>query len=73
MSGFVTRCRIQPIRTCKKDPRAKQIYARLRRKGNTHARGLRGVGDRLLELICVLLRSDQLYQLDRRQPKQDAA
>jgi transposase len=56
-----------------KDPRAKLIYARLRRSGNTHARALRGVADRLLELLCVLLRSDQLYQLERRQPKQDAA
>jgi transposase len=56
-----------------KDPRAKLIYARLRRSGHTHARALRGVADRLLELVCVLLRSDQLYQLERRQPKQDAA
>jgi len=56
-----------------KDPRAKQIYARLRAHGNTHARALRGVGDRLLELICILLSSDQLYRLERRQPpKTDA-
>jgi transposase len=51
----------------RKDPRAKQIYARLRARGNTHARALRGVADRLFELICVLLKSDQLYQLERRQ------
>jgi transposase len=53
-----------------KDPRAKQIYARLRGRNNTHARALRGVADRLLELICVLLRSDQLYQVERRQGSQ---
>jgi transposase len=56
-----------------KDPRAKQIYSRLRGKAATHARALRGVGDRLLELICVLLRSDQLYQIERRNLKTDAA
>jgi len=57
-----------------KDPRAKLIYARLRGKGNTHARALRGVADRLLELICILLSSDQLYRIERRQaPKTDAA
>jgi transposase len=57
-----------------KDPRAKQIYARLRGKGNTHARALRGVADRLLELMFVLLNSDQLYRLERRQaPKTNAA
>ena len=57
-----------------KDPRAKKIYARLRAQGNSHARALRGVGDRLLELICMLLSSDQMYRLERRQPlKTDAA
>jgi hypothetical protein len=57
-----------------KDPRAKLIYARLRGQGNTHARALRGVADRLLELICILLSSDQLYRIERRQaPKTDAA
>lgn len=49
-----------------KDPKARQIYVRLRAKSKSHARGLRGVGDRLLDLICVLLHSDQLYDPKRR-------
>lgn len=52
-----------------KDPRAKQTYVRLRAERQTHARALRGVGDRLLELICILLKSNQLYNPERRQPK----
>jgi len=55
------------------DTRAKQIYARLRCKGNSHSRALRGVGDRLLHLICVLLNSDQLYDPNRREPTHTAA
>ena len=49
-----------------KDPRARAIYARLRAKGNTHARACRGVADRLLGLICALLRADALYNPARR-------
>jgi transposase len=55
------------------DIRAKQIYARLRSKGNSHSRALRGVADRLLHLLCVLLNSDQLYDPNRRQPIPSAA
>jgi transposase len=49
-----------------KDPRAHQIYTRLREKGHTHARALRGVADRMLELICLLLRQQNLYDPGRR-------
>jgi len=37
------------------DPKSKLRYAALRRRGKSHGRALRGVGDRLLGLTCVLL------------------
>lgn len=49
-----------------KDPPAHQIYLRLRRQGETHARAVRGVADRMLELICTLLRNQTLYDPSRR-------
>ncbi len=56
-----------------KDPRAHQIYLRLRQQGETHARAVRGVGDRMLELICTLLRKQSLYDPNRRALPQAAA
>lgn len=49
-----------------KDPRAAQLYARLRQRGQTHFRALRGVADRLLNLICVLIREGTEYDPARR-------
>lgn len=49
-----------------KDPRSKQQYAALRARGHSHGRALRGVADRVLELLVRLLRSHQLYDLERR-------
>jgi len=37
------------------DPKSKARYAALRQRGHSHGRALRGVGDRLLGLACVLL------------------
>jgi len=37
------------------DPKSREQYAALRRRGKTHGRALRGVADRLLGLACVLL------------------
>jgi len=37
------------------DPKSKARYATLRRRGHSHGRALRGVADRLLGLVCVLL------------------
>jgi transposase len=48
------------------DERAKQQYARARASGQTHGRALRGVADRLLELLTVLLRRGELFDLTRR-------
>jgi len=56
-----------------KDPRARQIYASLRQRGHSHARALRGLADRLLELICLLLRQQTLYDPSLRALEQAAA
>lgn len=37
------------------DPRSRAKYAELRRRGHSHGRALRSVGDRLLFLACTLL------------------
>jgi transposase len=37
------------------DPISRQRYAALRRRGHSHGRALRGVGDRLLYVLCTLL------------------
>jgi hypothetical protein len=50
-----------------KDPRSRAHYAALRGRGHSHARALRGVGDRLLALACAMLRDGTLYDAERRQ------
>jgi transposase len=39
------------------DPRSRAKYAELRRRGHTHGRALRQVGDRLLNVACAMLKS----------------
>lgn len=48
------------------DPRTRAHYKRLRAAGHGHARALRGVGDRLLRLLIVLLDRGALYDATRR-------
>lgn len=43
------------------DPTSRQRYAELRRRGKSHGRALRTVGDRLLFLACTLLERDTLF------------
>jgi transposase len=43
------------------DPASKSRYAELRRHGHGHARALRGVGDRLLYVLCAALERQTLY------------
>jgi transposase len=43
------------------DPISKQRYAELRRRGHSHARALRSVGDRLLYVLCTLLQRQTLF------------
>jgi transposase len=49
-----------------KDTRAKQHYAELRRRGHSHGRALRGVGDRNLAMLVSMLKSKTLYDPARR-------
>ena len=44
-----------------KDTRARSHYAKLRAKGHSHGRALRGVADRLLGVLCAALKSRSLY------------
>jgi transposase len=50
------------------DTRSREHYHRLRSKGHSHGRALRGLADRLLALLCAMLRSGTAYDPVRRQP-----
>ena len=43
------------------DPECRQRYAALRRRGKSHGRALRTLGDRLLAVACAMLRNQTLY------------
>lgn len=43
------------------DAISKQRYDELRRRGHGHSRAIRGVGDRLLYVLCTLLKRQTLY------------
>lgn len=45
-----------------KDPVAKRRYAALRARGKPHGQALRSVADRLLAVLCAMLRSQTDYQ-----------
>jgi transposase len=55
------------------DPRTREHYSRLRANGCTHGRAIRGVVDRLLAVLCALLKSGQPYDPQRRLPREMAA
>jgi transposase len=44
-----------------RDPACRQRYAELRRRGHSHGRALRTVGDHLLYVTCTLLERQTLY------------
>lgn len=50
----------------KHDPHWKDRYARLRAAGHSHARALRGVGDRLLATLVAILTTETPYDPARR-------
>lgn len=50
-----------------KDPRLRLIFDRLRSRGCSYGRALRGVADRLLHLLVVLLERDVCYDISKRQ------
>jgi len=53
-------------RSALRDPHVHAHYTRLRAGGHSHARALRGVVDRLLKVLIVLLTNGQLYDATRR-------
>ena len=48
------------------DARARRQYAQLRHKGHSHGRAIRGVADRLLALMIVMLKQQTTYDPERR-------
>ncbi len=55
------------------DPISKQRYAELRRRGHSHPRALRSVGDRLLYVLCKLLKRQVLFDPDHGRSQMAAA
>ena len=49
------------------DPRSREHYQRLRAKGHSHGRALRGLADRLLALLFAMLKSQTIYDPALRQ------
>lgn len=48
-----------------RDPHWKARYAALRRRGHSHGRACRGIADRLLNVICSMLRHRTSYDAER--------
>lgn len=55
------------------DPRSRSHYDRLRNSGATHGRAIRGVVDRLIDVLVAMLRTDTLYDAARRAAGADLA
>lgn len=47
------------------DPAARAHYRELRKRGHSHGRALRAVADRLLRILCAMLRDHTLYDPGR--------
>ncbi len=50
------------------DPKSRARYAALRARGHSYGRALRGVADRLLGVVCVLLQRQTLFDPDHGAP-----
>jgi len=55
------------------DPHSRAHYAQLRQRGHAHARALRGVVDRLLRVLVVMLETRTPYDPARRRPLEQTA
>ncbi len=51
------------------DPATRQHYEGLRARGHSQGRALRGVADRLLAVLIVMLKTQTLYDPSRREAK----
>jgi transposase len=47
------------------DDSSRIFYHQLRQRGKTHGRALRGLGDRLLRVLCSMLRNGTMYDPER--------
>jgi transposase len=52
----------------RRTPRFAPIYERLRARGSSHARALRGVADRLLTVVMAMIHARSLYELRPKEP-----
>ena len=50
------------------DPLSRRRYDDLRARGHSHGRALRGLADRLLYVLCTLLRRQTLFDVDYKSP-----
>jgi transposase len=48
------------------DPKSRRAYAELRGRGQTHGRALRTVADRLLRMLCAMLRTRTAFDPNKR-------
>ena len=55
------------------EPQSRHHYHQLRSRGHSHGRALRGLADRLLAVLCAMLRRGTLYDPARRRPPAQAA
>lgn len=55
------------------EPRSKERYAALRARGHSHGRALRTLADRLLAMLCAMLRNDSEYQPNHVAPRDKEA
>lgn len=49
------------------DPRGRELYTALRRRGHRHGRALRSLADHLLRILSAMIRSGTTYQPQARQ------
>jgi hypothetical protein len=50
------------------DPKIRDRYAALRKRGHSYGRAIRGVADRLLELACILLKRQMMFDPNHSKP-----
>jgi hypothetical protein len=55
------------------DPRSREHYHLFRKRGHSHARALRAVADRLLAMLCAMLKALTLYDPTRRTSRSEEA
>ena len=49
-----------------RDPKSRRAYAALRARGHSHGRALRTIADRLLSMLCAMLRTRTVFDPSKR-------